>query len=399
MRVLMIGDHIPYPLSSGASIRNYNLLKNLARENEVWIVAFAHQERDAENVAHLRGFCAGVETVEMPNSSVFGHPWRALEYLVRGWPVELRHYHSQALIDKIHDLVARLDFDVVEIFNSIMSLYLEALPAALQRRSLVTFHDVIFSKAQRIAHLEPRLTRKVRMWLYGRMMFGWEPCYVERFGRCIVVSEADRRLLLSRNPRLKIDVVSNGIDTQQFRPLPWTDSHPLLLFVGNMDYRPNIDAVSYFCERVLPLIREKVPQAEVCIVGLNPAPEVLALAGKGVRVTGTVSDVRPYYEQSSVCIVPLRAGGGTRLKILEAMALGRPVVSTSIGCEGLDVQDGDHLFVADTPEEFAARTLQLLDDTTLRSHIIRCGRELAEQRYDWNVIARCLLQSYQEVAH
>jgi glycosyltransferase involved in cell wall biosynthesis len=136
----------------------------------------------------------------------------------------------------------------------------------------------------------------------------------------------------------------------------------------------------------------------VCIAGLNPAPEVLGLAGEGIRVTGTVEDLHPYYAQSAVCIVPLRAGGGTRLKILEAMALGRPVVSTSIGCEGLDVQDGEHLFIADTPGDFANRVLYLLNESAVRESIIRNGRELVEQRYDWDVVAQQLLRIYREVA-
>jgi len=169
------------------------------------------------------------------------------------------------------------------------------------------------------------------------------------------------------------------------------------LFIGNMEYRPNIDAVLYFCEQILPLIKTEIPQAELYIVGLNPGPEVLALAGPGVYVTGPVADVRPYYSQCAACIVPLRAGGGTRLKILESMSLGRPVVSTSIGCEGLDVQNGEHLFIADTPQDFASKVLQLLGDENTRNHIVRRGRELVEQQYDWDVLARQLLTSYMEV--
>jgi polysaccharide biosynthesis protein PslH len=399
MRILMIINHIPYPPFSGASIRIYNLLKRLANEHEVWIVAFTHNEnQDAQNIAHLRTYCAGVEAVAAPNLGALDRPWQALEYLFKGRPIELRHFHSHALINKIRELTAQHCFDIVQIEDSYMGLYLEALPSALRRRSVVTFHDVVFSRADRIVRVEPHLLRRIRIWLYGRMMRNWEPFYMENFGRCVVVSEADRRLLFSCNPHLKIDVVPNGIDTQQFQPMPYSDDNSMLLFVGNMGYRPNVDAVSYFCKQVFPLIRTKVPNAEVCIAGLNPASEVLALAGDGVYVTGTVEDVRPYYAQSAVCVVPLRAGGGTRLKILEAMALGRPVVSTSIGCEGLNVQDGVHLFIADTPEDFAAKTLLLLSKSDVRNSIIQNGRDLAEKHYDWDVITMQLLKSYQEVA-
>ncbi len=221
MRTLMITYYLPYPLQSGAAIRNYNLLKRLSRDNEVYIAAFAEHDSDAANIDHLRTFCAGVETVEMVQYHALGRPLKALEYLFRGWPLELRQYHSRELIDKIRALVTSRQFDVVEIEDLFMGLYLEALPADLRKRSILTFHDIVFNKARRIASLEPRWKRKIRMWLYGKMMYGWEPFYMEKFGRCIAMSETDRNLILSRNPRLKIDVVPNGVDSKKL--LPHTD--------------------------------------------------------------------------------------------------------------------------------------------------------------------------------
>ncbi len=165
-----------------------------------------------------------------------------------------------------------------------------------------------------------------------------------------------------------------------------------------MDYRPNIDAAAYFCREIFPLIKANAPRVELCIAGRNPPEEVLALAGEGIRVTGTVPSLQPYYAQSAVCIVPLRAGGGTRLKILEAMALGRPVVSTSIGCEGLAVEDKTNIFIADNPEDFAARTLQLLNEPDTWKRITTNGRSLVERMYDWDVIAERLSETYKKVA-
>jgi glycosyltransferase involved in cell wall biosynthesis len=230
------------------------------------------------------------------------------------------------------------------------------------------------------------------------MMSKWEPFFAERFGGCIVVSESDRRILLSMNPHLRIDVIPNGVDTNLYQPLAHSSISPALVFVGNMGYRPNIDAMNYFCRAIYPQIRREVADLEMWIVGINPSPEVKQLEGNGVHVTGPVNDVRPFYSRSTVCVIPLRAGGGTRLKILEAMAVGRPIVSTSIGCEGLEVVDGEHLFIADTPQQFVERTIALLRDEGLRQRISTQARKLVVTQYDWELITQRALQVYSRIA-
>jgi glycosyltransferase involved in cell wall biosynthesis len=154
-----------------------------------------------------------------------------------------------------------------------------------------------------------------------------------------------------------------------------------------MSYLPNIDAMFYFYEEILPYIKRVMPNIEVWVVGINPAAVLEKLKGHNVHVTGRVDDVRPFYRRSSVCVIPLRAGGGTRLKILESMALGRPVVSTTIGCEGLGVEDGKHLFIADTAEEFAEKVLLLLANKEKRQQIINNARWLVETHYNWDILA------------
>lgn len=204
---------------------------------------------------------------------------------------------------------------------------------------------------------------------------------------------------MQANPRLQVDVIPNGVDIEKYQPLPLPSANesPRLLFTGNMGYPPCTDAALYFCNEIFPIIRQRIHAAELWIVGRDPTPGVLQLNGNGVHVTGRVEDIVPYYQQSSVCVVPLRAGGGTRLKILEAMALGRPVVSTTIGCEGLNVVDGKHLLIADTPEQIAEKTLRLLSDRQLYQEISINGRQLVVDQYDWNSIADRLLQVYEEL--
>jgi sugar transferase (PEP-CTERM/EpsH1 system associated) len=397
MRILVITNHLPHPPNRGTPIRNYNLLKRLAGEHEVWVASFGNVNEEAESISHLMTFCKGVITAETRETSAFDRPLEAVRYQLRGRPFELRHFHSRELIEKINKLVSEIEFDIVDIVDSHMGLYLEELPVELQKRTVLTFIDVIFDKFKRISRYEPKLRRKIRAWVYSFTMRFWEPYFAERFTHSIAVSPSDRDLLLSVNPRLKISVVPNGIDTKQFQPLPRAKGKPALVFVGNMEYLPNVDAVKYFYQDVYPKIRAAIPGIELWIVGHDPAQEVKDLASEDIFVTGSVDNVLPYYERSMVSIVPLRAGGGTRLKILESMALGRPVVSTSIGCEGLDVVDGEHLFIANTPDVFAEKTIRLVREEELSKKMIELGRKLAVSRYDWDVISEQLLHTYKKV--
>lgn len=398
MRILFITDAVPYPTISGAPLRTYNLLRHLARQHEVYVAAFVKTPEQREGVAHLQEFCRAVETAEMWTARAWGRPLEALRYLLKGIPPDLRFHFSDELARKIRGLAASVNFDIVQIDHMTMGMYLEVVPPEMAKRAVWMVHDVDYSRYARLVRVETKLIRKLRLWLHSHMLRNWEPRFAERFKRCVTVSPADRDLLLAANPRLHVEVAPNGVDTQMYEPLPPNTAAPALLFVGNMDAIACVDAMLYFCREIFPLIRRVLPNLEMWIVGINPRPEVKTLAGNGIHVTGRVDEVRPYYDRSTVCVVPLRAGGGTRLKILEAMALGRPVVSTSIGCEGLEVIDGVHLLIADSPEPFAEKILRLLQDKNLQESLTRHARVLAEERYDWEVIAAKLMRVYAEVA-
>jgi sugar transferase (PEP-CTERM/EpsH1 system associated) len=398
VRILTIVERLPFPPQSGTPIRMYNLLRRAARAHEIWLLSFTRPGDQAADVAALREFCREVHTVPARPSRATDQPLTFLRYLLRGIPPDLRLYHSEALVERIRAVTARVPFDAVEIVDSYMARYLETLPQPLRARSLLTFIDVVSQRYERLWRLEPRRGRRLRLRLYARTMRGWEPRYAAGFARCLTMSETDRDQLLAANPRLRVRVVPNGVDAKAYRPLPPPGGPPALLFVGNMDAWPNVDAVEFFSRQVLPALRAAIPGLTLWIVGRDPRPEVRRLAGDGVRVTGAVDDVRPYYRRSRVAIVPLRAGGGTRLKILEAMALGRPVVATSIGCEGLAVVDGRHLVVRDTVAGLTDGTRRLFTHDAEWQRLVEAGRDLVTERYDWDVIARQLLAAYEEVA-
>src|SRR5204862_4127770 len=178
-----------------------------------------------------------------------------------------------------------------------------------------------------------------------------------------------------------------GVDTEYFVPPGEPAPNPHLVFTGSMDWLPNEDAMKYFCQDVLPLIRGQEPRVTLSIVGRAPTPAVKALAGDGIEVTGTVDDVRPYMKKAAAYIVPLRIGGGTRLKIFEAMSMGKAVVSTTVGAEGLPVVAGEHALIADEPQAFADAVLTLLRDTTARRRMESSARSLVVQNYDWSAVA------------
>jgi len=393
MRILIIADYLPYPLIGGDRIRIYNLLRRVASRHEVSLAAFLETPDDAEGVPHLQQFCVRVETASLRRRSPLAHMPGLFRYALEGKPPELKFLQSEELVSKIRQLVSTIDFDIVQI-ESRMGLYLETLPRNRRCKNILMFQNFTSQQDRRVFNIERRWKVKIRSLLNSMAMSQWEPRYAERFDRSTTVSEIDRNLLLKANPRLQVDVIPNGVDTLVYQPLPAENASPTLLFIGNMGYPPCVDAVLYFCRDIFPRIRRMIGAVDLWIVGRDPRPEVVQLSGDGVHITGRVDDVIPYYRQSAVCVVPLRAGGGTRLKILEAMALGRPVVSTTIGSEGLDVVDGEHLLVADTPEQFAERTVGLLSDQVLYRRIASSARQLVVSRYDWDVIAEQLMRIY-----
>lgn len=397
MRILLITEPFPYPLVSAGAVRIYNLLKRISREHEVWFATLLSTEYEADNIPILKEFCRGILTAPRELGSPFTHLPSLFRFALAGKPLELRFQHSSELVTKINYLLTKVDFDIVHIEHSSMAIYLDALPPNSKCKRLLVFRNVTFDQYAHIFRIKRGIIGKMRCLINSKMMRHWEPKIAAKFDRCIALSKEDASLLLTANPRLHISVIPNGVDINTKLPLPLQVTTPTIVFVGLMNYAPNIDAAVYFCQEILPLIQIKIPNIETWIVGGDPPPIVKKFNGNHIHITGQVDDVDSYYERSNIAIVPLRAGSGTRLKILEAMALGRPVVSTTLGCEGLDVVDGEHLLIADTPEQFAEKTVRLLSDQQLYRRISANGRQLVETCYDWDKIAGSLMDVYTEL--
>lgn len=397
MHILFITDNIPFPPISGDRIRVYQLLKRIARTHRVSIAAPIRNEEEEQSVHVLTEFCQHVLTANLPRRSPLAHLPGLFQTAFSGRPLELHFLTSKELQRKIKALLETGQIDVVQCEHSRMAHYADLLPANSAAKTLLTFHNVAAQQFDTIYKITHSLMPKFRAWLFSLQMRRWEARCVQTFDRSITVSENDRNLLLQDVPQQHIELVANGVDTQACRPLPRPKGVPTFILIGLMSYQPYSDSAVYFCETILPLIRKTIGEVKVWIVGPNPPLSVKRLEGNGVVVTGRVPEVTPYYQESCISIVPLRAGGGTRLKILEAMAFGRPVVSTSLGCEGLNVRHEEHLLIADEPQQFADCVLRLLRDDDLYKRIAVNARARVEAEYDWDVLTAQMLHIYDDL--
>jgi glycosyltransferase involved in cell wall biosynthesis len=390
-RTLFVTFKMPYPLNSGTNQRVYHLLRALAGCGPITLVCFFSEERDRESLPALRSLCTEVHPVEQtdwghasayrgPRLQVWAHSF--MEYLHPTVPVYMRWWESSAGGRLLAHLTRR-PFDIVWA-ERIAAL--QVLPAGLGGRVIVDLDDLEYRKlGMRLRHGE----------LYRRMPLDWiEYVKLRRFERgltrrpyeLLVCSEPDRARL-GGGPRIR--VVPNGVDLPAL-PDPAEEipaEAPVFLFLGTMDYASNVDAVRFFASRILPLLRRRVPGARFLIVGRDPSPAVLSLHdGSSIVVTGTVPAVEPYLRGAAVVVAPIRFGGGTRIKILEAMAHRRPVVSTRTGVEGIEAEHERHLLVADAPEQFASSCERVWRDVGVRQRLVAAAEALVRTRYDWRRI-------------
>ena len=388
MNILFISWFPPSPRFSGSGLRTFHTLRALASCGQVTVLAPV-QERHRPLLEDCRPWCKNVIAPDILTLRTSLWPidqrtrwdkyWDTIRTLE---PVALRYY-DVAEFSRIARSLPGDTPDLIWVYSSWLTGY---FPHLDWQRVVVDFDTLFFRAMRRAMQHTPRYGSKVvleniEIWKQER----FDRRLGQRAARVLVCSEEDRRILGYDNVR----VLPNCVDLPSEVPLePIEDPHRLL-FIGKMDYEPNIDAALYFCRSILPQIRNVEPRAHVYIVGREPSEDIRGLhTGTDVFVTGEVPDATPYINAAGIVIVPLRFGGGTRIKILEAFAHRKAVVSTTIGCEGLAVQQDVHLSRADTPQEFAAKCLALMTDGSMRKALGRAGRELVESEYSPDVFQR-----------
>lgn len=381
MKLLFVTPYIPYPPSFGGSVRIYNLARELARRNEVSILTFAETEGMGDPQG-LKPFCR--EVICVPRD-VGGKRWRQLASLFSRRSFQIAFHHNAAMQRAIDETVARLDIEAVIVEFSQMTGFRFPASAAL----ILDEHNVEYDLLARMAEqgspprrlfnrLEVRKFRKEELRAVGAAVL------------TLVTSERDRDLLARNVPGLNAAVVTNGVDIDYFSRPDGPRKPHTAVFVGATHYFPNEDGVLFFIHEVLDRILAEVPDFKLTVVGGNPPPSLTGEVSDHVEVTGFVDDVRPYMWQASVFVVPLRMGGGTRFKVVEALAAETPVVSTRLGSEGIPVTSGEEVLLADEPAAFADAVIRVLRDDTLGRRLSARGLDFVKTHFDWRVVGRGL---------
>jgi len=388
MKVLWVNSNFMHPTTKGGQIRTLEMLRHLHRWHEIHYVAIENPSQpEGPARAHEYASKAYPFRYSIPDkrSAAF---WGQLgQGLISATPLAVSRFHPPGMGAFLKDLIRRERFECAVVDHLAPTAYFPDLPHAVFFQHNV--ETVIWRR-----HVE-HAAGPLRRWYFGlqaRRMYEYERRVSLKAGHIVAVSTTDANEMRRLFGVTRVSKIPTGVSIDYFQP---PESPPAqvadLVFVGSMDWLPNVDGVLYFAQEILPLIRRRRPECSLAIVGRTPPPKVAELAKRDpmIRVTGTVPDIRPYLWGSAVSVVPLRIGGGTRLKIYEAMAARIPVVSTSIGAEGLTIHPPDDIRIADTPENFAARCLELLDDATERRRVAGAAWEMVNANFSWEHVARC----------
>jgi sugar transferase (PEP-CTERM/EpsH1 system associated) len=398
LNILVISPWLPWPPHDGARIRISETLRFLARRYRVTLIAPIYAPGERAHVASLERWCAGgVHTVAVADGTV-ARLMRMSGGFFAGVPPVQAFHRNAAMRERIRKVTSDTAFDIVHVEFSFLAHYLRALNPRGRAKTVLSMHNVETQRFERELEHAPWNARRLVL-LADRYLFpGWEGRAVRSFDGIVAVSEADAAWIRGQAPHREPRIVCNGVDIEFFEPRPTPANSNSIVFTGSMDYPPNIDAAVWFADEIWPGLRTRMPELRFIVVGRRPPSEVQALAARpGIEVTGEVDDVRPYIANSLAMVVPLRSGGGTRLKILQAMSMACPVASTTLGAEGLEVIDGENILLADTPRLFMEGVIHLANSPELATRLAQGGRQLAVQRYDWRQCLCGLDDLYQSV--
>ncbi|MBI3944299.1 MAG: glycosyltransferase [Armatimonadetes bacterium] len=385
MRTLIVAPSIPYPPTWGFGIRVYELARHLARRHHVTLLACAEAGQE-EDIAAMAAVGVTVHPVITAGASAVAKRRGQLASLLSPASFQRRSAQTPAVQAAIDALLARDRFDLIQVESSQMGGFdFHGHP-----RVLLDEHNIEYELLYRTYRAERSPARRLFNWMeYRKLRREERQCWNHAAG-CILTSEREERIVRAHAPGKPTATVPNGVDVDTFRPAGVPVAPGRIVFTGLMRYRPNADAALYFTREILPLIHRERPDATFVVVGMGPPAEVERLAGPRVIVTGEVPDVRPHLASAAVCVVPLRIGSGTRLKVLEGLAMGKAMVSTTLGCEGIRARDREHLLVADSPAAFARAVVRILAEPALAASLGRRGRALVEREYSWAQAAQHL---------
>jgi len=398
MKLIWFSHFVPFPPRGGNLQRSFNLIRQASRSHEVQLLALNLQGESVAQIEEdrraLKQYCESVEIYNLP------FHWRGARWWLEATcsprfsrPFSCRALFSNAILARWERLLsahpgALLHFDSIDL-----ALY---ATSAGNFARVLNHHNCESAMAYRQAANEKNLIQRVYMQQQAAKLAAEERSLCASFNVNTVVSEQDRKLLEAIQPNGRYHVVENGVDTEYFKPAAADPEAHTAIFTGLLGWGPNISAMEFMVRSVWPKVKERFHDARLYLAGKHPPERLLAWPKEdsSIVVIPNPEDMRPWLARASISVCPILEGGGTRLKILDALAMGKPVVSTIIGCEGLRVTHGKDILVADTPEDFAAQIAQLFENAELRRRIGVAGRQLVEEEYSWEVIGRQLEDAY-----
>jgi len=385
VKILWIKSDFLHPTTKGGQIRTLEMLRRLHARHQVHYVAFAGADA-GEELRRSGEYCDQAYPIDhkVPSHRSLGFAWQLVQGLISRLPVAVARYRSAAMRRTLDRLRQTEHFDTV-----VCDFPIPAVNFRRPQKYILFQHNVETIIWRRHAETAKSGLRRAYFEQQARKMLVYEQSVCRAAQHVIAVSALDAQLMREMFGLSEVSFVDTGVDIAHFARQPAPPKADLV-FVGSMDWRPNIDGIQYFVRSVLPLIRKTRPDCSLVVAGRDPTPEIMALATADprIKVTGTVPDVRPYLWGSTVSIVPLRIGGGTRLKIYESMAAKTAVVSTTTGAEGLVIDPPRTIRIADSPEDFAAQCLELLGNEDARNQQVEAAWQMVASRFSWDVIAR-----------
>jgi polysaccharide biosynthesis protein PslH len=388
LKILWVKAGGLYPPNIGGRIRSYHILKTLARRHSITLFTFYAATKDDLHNALEHEF---TQVVLMPLTISTGRTFREAvsyaRYLFSPLPYTVSKFCKPEVAQRLLQIVGETQPDVI-VCDFVVAA--QSIPWDLSIPKIVFTHNVEAAIWRHHYEVAGNPFWKLLSWREYRAMERFERDCLKRADHVLTVSDHDRNIFSKVIDPSRITVIPTGVDVEYFRPSLNRDQPANLVFSGAMDWMPNEDAMVYFIKQILPRIRTQIPNASLCVVGRNPSRALLELAAshQSIEITGIVEDIRPFVHRAAVYVVPLRIGGGTRLKIFEAMAMGKAVVSTTIGAEGLPVHPGQDILITDDPEEFADTTIRLLGDPVRCEELGRTARELVSRSYSWDAVVQ-----------
>jgi len=387
--ILIVTPKIPCPPDDGFRIRIFNFIKSLSDKNKIYLLSIVTSPEEKQRINTLLPFCTKIYTI----SNFSKRSWLKIKLdsvkniLMENIPYGVKQYYFEEVASQVNQIIKRHNIKILYLYYAWMGVYIDDLSE--QTYKILDSCDA-FSRFYRQNYLNSKIiTKKIRFYFEWKKMTNIERNLFPKFDKVLTVSPFDSMALKEINPNINIEVISNGVDLKYFQKTDEVETKiNELIFTGTMNYGPNVDAVLFFYRQILPLIKKRIPDVIFNIVGKSPSKHIINISiDPSLNVTGKVLDIRPYMERSNIFVCPLRYGAGIKNKVLEAMAMGLPVVCTKISNEGIGAVNGRDLLIADNPQSFADAAIKIMLNKDLRQSLSVNSRNFVESNFDWSIMA------------